>query len=55
MKKLLLLLLALTGCQTVHKPFVRETTYPDGRVVREISAERATGVGVETFTKPFPR
>jgi outer membrane protein assembly factor BamE (lipoprotein component of BamABCDE complex) len=51
----LLGLMALTGCQTVYKPFVRETTYPDGRVVREISADRATGIGVETFTKPFPK
>jgi hypothetical protein len=57
MKILLLFgLLALTGCQaTVYKPFVKETVYPDGRITREISGEKATGVSIDTFTKPFPR
>lgn len=56
MKTLLLLCaLALTGCQaTIIKPFVKETVYPDGRVTREISGEKATGVSIDTFTKPFP-
>lgn len=55
MKTLLLLsLLALAGCTTVKKPYIKETRTPDGTVVREITAEYIRGMSVNTF-KPFPQ